>query len=84
MAEMAAILPAIIGAGASVAASKMGAKTPKVQEPVKMPAPDDPAALEAKRRKQAELSASQGRESTNLTPQRSAAPAYTNTVLGGS
>lgn len=89
MAEAGALLIPLLTAGASAgvsaaAAKSAGGKTPKIQAPTPLPAPEDPAALEARRRKQAELAESGGREGTNLaTPQR-AAPAYSNTVLGGS
>jgi len=42
-------------------------KMPKPQPPVRMPLPDDQAAEAEKRRKQAQLLASRGRESTDLT-----------------
>lgn len=41
--------------------------TPKVEPPSRMPDPQDPAVLEAKRREQAEIAARGGRQSTILT-----------------
>lgn len=88
MAELAALAIPLITAGGTAAATAMATKgagkAPKVQDPAPMPVPGDPSSEEARRRKQAELAASQGREATNLTPARSAAPSYSNTVLGGS
>lgn len=88
MAEAGALLIPLLTsaatAGASAVAAKAAApKAPKVEAPKPLPAPNDPNAIEARRKQQAELAASQGRAGTNLTSQR-AAPAYTNTVLGGS
>lgn len=48
------------------------AKTPKVEKPTRMPDPEDPALLEAKRRKRAEIAARGGRESTILSDVTSA------------
>lgn len=42
-------------------------KTPKPQPVVRMPDQQDPAAVEAKRRKRAELVQGEGRASTDLT-----------------
>ena len=42
-------------------------KMPAVQPAVRMPDAQDPAALEAQRKKRADLSAGQGRASTDLT-----------------
>ena len=42
-------------------------KIPKPEPAVRMPDQQDPAAVEAKRRKQAELSQGKGRASTDLT-----------------
>lgn len=42
-------------------------KMPKVQDPVRMPTPDDEQAKAAKKRAQMALQSSSGRESTDLT-----------------
>jgi len=44
-----------------------GAKVPKQQPPVRMPVPDDNQAKEAAQRKQQELLAARGRQSTDLS-----------------
>lgn len=50
-------------------------------EPVtRMPDPDSPDVLNAKRKKRADLLAQKGRQSTILTDE--GAPTYQNTVLG--
>jgi hypothetical protein len=54
---------------------------PKQPDPVRIPSPDDPDLIEARRKKmQEEFSKRQGRSSTQLTPE--SAPAYTRTALG--
>ena len=47
--------------------SLFGGKTPKPQPTVRQPDEQDPAAIEARRRKQAELVSGKGRASTDLT-----------------
>lgn len=42
-------------------------KTPKVEAPSRMPDPEDPAAIAARRRQQAEMQKRGGRESTILS-----------------
>lgn len=42
-------------------------KTPKVEAPSRMPDPEDPALLEARRRRQQEIAARGGRDSTILS-----------------
>jgi hypothetical protein len=51
-------------------------KLPKPEPVVRMPDPQDPAVLEAQRKKRRELLASGGRESTDLTG------SYMNSTLG--
>lgn len=56
---------------------------PKPQPPAKMPEPDGPEAIAARRRKLMEMGATKGRESTNLTGNMpTAAPTFVNTTLG--
>lgn len=52
---------------------------PQVQATVRMPDQQDPAALEAARKKRADLMAGSGRASTDLTGNGGA---YSNTLLG--
>lgn len=59
------------------------AKPPKLQPTVAMPAPDDAAARDARRRQQEELAATKGRQSTILDEvSDSGDKAYANTTLG--
>lgn len=72
------IIPALT-AGATVGASAlMRPKPPKPQPPARMPDPESPEVLEARRRKIAEQQARSGRESTILSDD----DAYSNNFLG--
>lgn len=56
---------------------------PKMPEAVRIPSPDDPDLIEARRQKmQEEFSKRQGRAATNLTPAADAQPSYSRTTLG--
>lgn len=70
------LLPAILAGGAAVATSALTPK-PKPPTPVRMPDPQGPEAMEARRRRIAERQAASGRESTILT-----GDTYGNSLLG--
>ena len=56
---------------------------PKMPDPVRIPSPDDPDLIEARRLKmQKEFSKRQGRAATNLTPAADAQPVHSRTTLG--
>jgi hypothetical protein len=57
---------------------------PKMPDPVRIPSPDDPDLLEARRKRmQEEFSNRQGRQSTQLSGDSSGArPTYSRTTLG--
>lgn len=71
-------LGSLAGGGAAVATA-LASKTPKLQPTVPMPDPNDPVALEARRRRLEEASATRGRESTILD---NSVPTYVNSSLG--
>lgn len=76
MAEAATLLPALITAGATAyGVSQM--KTPKPQGSARMPDPQSPEVLEARRRRLAERQAASGRESTILSDD-----SFSNSLLG--
>jgi hypothetical protein len=77
MAEAAVILPALITAGATAYGVSQMSKTPKPSAPTRMPDPQSPEVLEARRRTLADRSAASGRESTIL-----ADDTYSNNLLG--
>ena len=79
MAEVAAFLPAIIGAGATAGAVALAPrpKAPKPQPITRMPDENAPEILEARRRKLAERQSAGGRESTILSDD-----SYSNNLLG--
>ena len=56
-------------------------KLPK-PEPVAIPSPTDPAALEARRKAREAAATRSGRASTILTGPAGSAPSYSNTLLG--
>lgn len=63
----------------------MGGNTPapKMPDPIRMPSPDDPELLLARRRKmQEEFAGREGRASTQLGPSSSSSPVYGRTTLG--
>lgn len=73
-------------AGGSLVGSLFGAmkdKAPKPPTPVRIPQPDDPDQIMARKKKmEAEFAQRQGRDSTQLTPSTSADQAYSRTTLG--
>ena len=78
MAETSVLIP-LLTAGATVAASAaLRPKAPKPQAPLRMPDPESPEVLEARRRRIAERQSAGGRESTILTEDEP----YSNSVLG--
>ncbi len=74
-----AALGTIASAGAATYTAASAGKTPKLEPKLDMPDPNDPVALEAKRRKQEDITASKGRESTILDDNT---PAYSQSELG--
>jgi hypothetical protein len=76
MAEAAVLLPAIISAGATYAVSAMN-KPPKPSGPTRMPDPNSPEVLEARRRQIADRQSASGRESTILSEDT-----FSNSLLG--
>ena len=77
-AGFASLLAAGVAAGGSYAISQtMKPSTPKPVAPTRMPDKDDPAVLEARRRRVAETQAQGGRESTILSDDT-----YSNDLLG--
>lgn len=60
----------------------MGGMAPKMPDPIRVPTPDDPDLLAARRKKmQDEFASKQGRESTQLSTD-GASRAYSRTTLG--
>jgi hypothetical protein len=56
---------------------------PKMPDPVRIPSPDDPDLLEARRRRmQDEMANRQGRQSTQLSGDGGSRPTYSRTTLG--
>jgi hypothetical protein len=77
MAETAVLLPALItAAGTAYGVSQMS-KTPKASGPTRMPDPQSPEVMEARRRKLADQQAASGRESTILSDDT-----FSNDLLG--
>lgn len=75
------VLTAAASAGAGAVASSALQKTPNIprpKAPARMPTEDSPEALEERRRREAELRAGRGRQSTILT----GGPTFSNTQLG--
>lgn len=73
------ILPALIAGGTAVASAALTPKPkpPKPQAPTRMPDPEDPEVLEARRRRVADVQARSGRESTILSDDT-----FANSLLG--
>jgi hypothetical protein len=71
------ILPALVAGGTALATSAMAPKPPKPAPPTRMPDPESPEVMEARRRKLADRSAAGGRESTILSDDT-----YSNSLLG--
>ena len=71
------ILPAVVAGGTALAASTLGPKPPKPQPVARMPDPESPEVLEARRRQIAEQRSRSGRESTILSDET-----YSNSLLG--
>ena len=86
-------LSAATAGGSYLLSRKMAEKAtpelPKIKPPPRMPDLEDPRVLEAARIRERERMARRGRESTMLTDSTglegvgTAAPTYSNTVLGG-
>lgn len=56
---------------------------PAAQPPARMPDPNGPEVVEARRRKMSDMAATKGRASTNLTGNMpTAAPTFSNSTLG--
>lgn len=72
------LIPLAVGAGTFAASQALAPKAPKPQPPVRMPDPQSPEVLEAKRRKIEETRARSGRESTILADDDS----FSNSFLG--
>lgn len=78
MAETAVLIP-LLTAGATFAASQaLKPKAPKPQPALRMPDPESPEVLEARRRRIGEQQSRSGRESTILTEDEP----YSNSILG--
>jgi hypothetical protein len=78
MAETAALLPTILSAaGTAYAASAMSRSPPKPSSPTRMPDPQSPDVVEARRRRLAETQSASGRDSTILSDD-----SYSNSLLG--
>ena len=71
------ILPALIAGGTAVATLANRPKPPKPPPVARMPDPESPEVVEARRRRVAETQARSGRESTIL-----ADDTYSNSLLG--
>lgn len=71
------LLPALVAGGTAVAATALAPKPPKPSAPTRMPDPQSPEVLEARRRTIAERQATSGRESTILSDDT-----YANNLLG--
>lgn len=71
------LIPLAIGAGTAAASVALTPKPPKPQPTPRMPDPESPEVLEARRRRIAETSARSGRESTILSDDT-----YSNSLLG--
>jgi hypothetical protein len=77
-----ALLTTAIGAAGGIATASMN-KAPKPPAPVRVPQPDDPDQIMARKKKmEADFAQRQGRDSTQLTPSTSADQAYSRTTLG--
>lgn len=77
MAEVSLLLPALVAGGTALAATALAPKPPKPQAPTRMPDPQSPDAIEARRRSIAERQSAGGRESTILSDDT-----YSNKLLG--
>jgi len=60
-----------------------GGKKPKVEAPQRMPDPEDPALVEARRRKALDITARGGRAATILTPTPGMLPRRRPIAMGG-
>lgn len=71
------LLPALVAGGTAVASAALAPKPPKPSAPGRMPDPQSPEVLEARRRRLADRQAASGRESTILSDDT-----YSNNFLG--
>ena len=71
------IIPALIAGGTAVATTALTPKPPKPTPPTRMPDPQAPEVLDARRRALADRQAASGRESTILSDDT-----YSNNLLG--
>lgn len=74
-----AALGTLASAGAATYTAASAGKGPKLEPKLNMPDPNDPAAVDARRRKQEEIAGDKGRESTILNNE---VPTYVNHELG--